>query len=108
MRRRRFLRQAGLAPLAAGLPARRAAAETASLIPPKHIPNAPSSMMKDQGYGAGYKYDHDTAEGFSGQDYFPEGMQRPAFYTPKGEGREKPIAEMLKHWQAIRSFRRDG
>ncbi|MBU4569510.1 MAG: replication-associated recombination protein A, partial [Alphaproteobacteria bacterium] len=88
--------------------ARRAAAETGSLMPPKHILNAPTAMMKDQGYGSGYQYDHDTEGGFSGQDYFPDGMKRPVFYDPKGQGREKPIAEMLKHLAALRKSRRDG
>lgn len=87
--------------------ARRAAAETGSLMPPKHILNAPTSMMKDQGYGSGYKYDHDTEEGFSGQDYFPDGMKRPVFYDPKGEGREGPIAERLKWFQKMRKANRD-
>jgi len=82
--------------------ARRAAAETGSLMPPKHILNAPTSMMKDQGYGSGYKYDHDTEEGFSGQDYFPDGMQRPVFYDPKGEGRERPITEHLARLAELR------
>lgn len=83
--------------------ARRAAAETGSLMPPKHILNAPTSMMKDQGYGSGYKYDHDTEEGFSGQDYFPESMNRPVFYNPKGEGREGPIAERLVRFAQLRA-----
>lgn len=87
--------------------ARRAAAETGSLMPPKHILNAPTSMMKDQGYGSGYKYDHDTEEGFSGQDYFPDGMKRPVFYDPKGAGREGPIAERLKRFQQLRKAKRD-
>ncbi len=87
--------------------ARRAAAETGSLMPPKHILNAPTAMMKDQGYGAGYKYDHDTEDGFSGQDYFPESMNRPVFYDPKGEGREGPIAERLKRLQQLRKMRAD-
>jgi putative ATPase len=83
--------------------ARRSAAETGSLMPPKHILNAPTSMMKDQGYGSGYKYDHDTEEGFSGQDYFPDGMQRPVFYDPKGEGRERPIADHLARLAELRA-----
>lgn len=87
--------------------ARRAAAETGSLMPPKHILNAPTSMMKDQGYGSGYRYDHDTEEGFSGQDYFPESMARPSFYAPKGEGREAPIAERLKRLAQLRKTRQD-
>jgi putative ATPase len=87
--------------------ARRAAAETGSLMPPKHILNAPTSMMKDQGYGSGYQYDHDTEEGFSGQDYFPDSMNRPVFYDPKGAGREGPIAERLKRFQQLRKAKRD-
>ena len=83
--------------------ARRAAAETGSLMPPKHILNAPTSMMKDQGYGSGYKYDHDTEEGFSGQDYFPESMKRPVFYEPGGEGREAPIAQRLRRLAELRA-----
>ena len=88
--------------------ARRAAAETGSLMPPKHILNAPTSMMKDQGYGTGYQYDHDVEGGVSGQDYFPEAMKRPVFYNPKGRGREAPIAEKLKQIAALRKSRRDG
>lgn len=60
-------------------------------------------MMKDQGYGSGYQYDHDTEEGFSGQNYFPDGMKRPVFYEPKGEGREGPIAEKLKRLAELRA-----
>ena len=87
--------------------ARRAAAETGSLMPPKHILNAPTSMMNDQGYGSGYQYDHDTEEGFSGQDYFPDSMKRPVFYDPKGAGREGPIAERLKRLQQLRRAKQD-
>ena len=83
--------------------ARRAAAGTGSLMPPKHILNAPTPMMKDQGYGSGYKYDHDTEEGFSGQDYFPESMKRPVFYEPGGEGREAPIAQRLRRLAELRA-----
>ncbi|OYW88500.1 MAG: AAA family ATPase, partial [Hyphomonas sp. 32-62-5] len=85
--------------------ARRAAAETGSLMPPKHILNAPTTLMKDQGYGSGYVYDHDTEEGFSGQDYFPDAMGRQQFYTPKGAGREKPIAEQLARFAEMRKSR---
>jgi len=88
--------------------ARRAAAETGSLMPPRHILNAPTSMMKEQGYGNGYVYDHDTEEGVSGQDYFPDGMQRPVFYAPKGEGRERSIAEALARIADIRGKRREA
>jgi putative ATPase len=80
----------------------RSARETGSLMPPKHILNAPTKMMKDQGYGAGYAYDHDTEEGVSGQNYFPDEMARQTFYQPKGEGREKPIAERLAWIAKIR------
>ena len=88
--------------------ARRAAAETGSPMPPKHILNAPTAMMKDQGYGSGYVYDHDTEEGFSGQDYFPDAMGRQQFYTPKGAGREKPIAEQLARFAEMRRRQGDG
>ena len=83
--------------------ARAAARETGSLMPPKHILNAPTKMMKEQGYGDGYAYDHDQANSFSGQNYFPDGMNRVAFYQPKGQGREGPIAERLAKWRAIRA-----
>lgn len=82
--------------------ARAAARETGSLMPPKHILNAPTAMMKDQGYGDGYAYDHDQDGSFSGQNYFPDGMKRVEFYQPKGHGREGPIAERLAKWRAIR------
>lgn len=82
--------------------ARAAARETGSLMPPKHILNAPTQMMKDQGYGKGYAYDHDQEDSFSGQSYFPDGMEPAEFYTPKGQGREGPIAERLAKWRAIR------
>lgn len=78
------------------------ARETGSLMPPKHILNAPTKMMKQQGYGEGYAYDHDTEEGVSGQNYFPDGMKRETFYQPKGEGREKAIAERLAWIAKIR------
>ena len=71
------------------------AGATGDLAPPKHILNAPTNMMKDQGYGDGYIYDHDTEHGFSGQNYFPDDMKRQTFYDPKGDGREKPIREKL-------------
>ena len=82
--------------------AMKAARETGSLMPPKHILNAPTKMMKEQGYGSGYAYDHDTEEGVSGQNYFPEGIARQNFYQPKGEGREKSIAERLAWIAKIR------
>ena len=82
--------------------AQRSAKETGSLMPPKHILNAPTAFMKEEGYGKGYNYDHDAEEGFSGQNYFPDGMKREAFYQPKGEGREGAIAERLKKWAELR------
>ena len=85
--------------------ARRAAKETGSLPPPAHIRNAPTRLMKDLGYGAGYAYDPHTEEGFSGQDYFPEGMERRVFYDPKGDGAEAKVRERLDRWAAIRAAR---
>ena len=82
--------------------ARSSAKKHGSLMPPKHILNAPTSMMKDQGYGDGYQYDHDTAGGFSGQNYFPDNMPREQFYAPKGNGFEKGIKERLEAWNAKR------
>ena len=83
--------------------AMRAAKDTGSLAPPAHILNAPTDLMKDLGYGAGYQYDPDTVHGFSGQDYFPDEMGRQVFYDPKGEGREKAIKERLERWAEIRA-----
>jgi putative ATPase len=85
--------------------ARRAAKETGSLTPPKTILNAPTKLMKSIGYGAGYSYDHDAEEGFSGQNYFPEGMERRSFYRPKGEGSEARVKDRLERWAAIRAKR---
>ena len=85
--------------------ARRAAKETGSLTPPKHILNAPTKLMKSIGYGAGYAYDHDAAGGFSGQDYFPDEMDRRQFYRPKGDGAEARVKERLDRWAEIRAKR---
>ncbi|MHC4917833.1 MAG: replication-associated recombination protein A, partial [Planctomycetota bacterium] len=82
--------------------ARKAAGETGSLMPPRHILNAPTGLMKNLGYGAGYAYDHDTAEGFSGQNYFPEGMARPDFYRPVDRGFEREIKKRLDYWAKLR------
>ncbi|PHR58637.1 MAG: AAA family ATPase [Robiginitomaculum sp.] len=79
-----------------------AARKTGSLMPPAHILNAPTKMMKELGYGKGYAYDHDTEHGFSGQNYFPDEMERQNFYAPKGEGREREIKARLEKWSAIR------
>ncbi|HEX3700063.1 MAG TPA: replication-associated recombination protein A, partial [Phenylobacterium sp.] len=85
-----------------------AAKETGSLMPPKHILNAPTRLMKDLGYGKGYAYDHDAEQGFSGQDYFPEDMERRAFYKPKGEGAEARIKARLDRWAELRAKRSDS
>ena len=84
-----------------------AAKKTGSLMPPAHILNAPTKLMKDIGYGKGYAYDHDTIEGFSGQNYFPAEMQREQFYAPKGEGREREIKARLEKWAALRTQGKD-
>ena len=78
------------------------ARETGSLTPPKHILNAPTRLMKDLGYGAGYVYDHDTEDGFSGQDYFPEGMERQQLYRPGDRGFEREVAKRLAYWNKLR------
>ncbi len=75
--------------------ARAAASRTGSLAPPKHILNAPTRLMKAEGYGAGYVYDHDTQDAFSGQSYFPEGMERERFYRPTGRGEEARMRDRL-------------
>jgi len=85
--------------------AMRAARETGSLMPPKHILNAPTRLMKGLGYGKGYAYDHDTAEAFSGQDYFPEEMERRRFYDPSPRGNEREIVKRLEYWQKLREKR---
>ncbi|MBT5659235.1 MAG: hypothetical protein HOJ02_03665, partial [Rhodospirillaceae bacterium] len=79
------------------------ARETGSLMPPKHILNAPTDLMKDIGYGKGYQYDHDTPEGFSGQNYFPEDMARQNFYQPLERGFEREIGKRLVYWEKLRA-----
>ncbi|MGM0560140.1 MAG: replication-associated recombination protein A [Pseudomonadota bacterium] len=79
------------------------ARETGSLAPPKHILNAPTKLMKQLGYAEGYAYDHNTEEGFSGQDYFPEEMERQAFYQPVERGFEREIAKRLDYWARLRA-----
>ena len=81
------------------------AAETGSLMPPKHILNAPTRLMKQLGYSKGYEYDHDAPEAFSGQDYFPEGMARQTFYRPVERGFEREIRKRLDYWSKLRSER---
>jgi len=85
--------------------ARNAAKSSGSLAPPKHILNAPTQLMKEQGYAAGYAYDHDAEDGFSGQDYFPEGMERDAFYTPVARGFERDLTKRLEYFAKLRSKR---
>jgi putative ATPase len=82
--------------------ARRAADEHGSLMPPAHILNAPTKLMQNLGYGSGYEYDHDAPEAFSGQNYFPDGMQRQEFYRPAGRGLEKEIGQRLAGWAKLR------
>jgi putative ATPase len=80
----------------------KSARETGSLAPPAHILNAPTKLMKDIGYGAGYAYDHNAEEGFSGQDYWPAELPPQTFYEPVERGFEARIAERLRHWQGLR------
>jgi putative ATPase len=82
--------------------ARRAARETGSLMPPKHILNAPTRLMRDLGYGKGYEYDHATPDAFSGQNYFPDGMERQRFYDPVDRGFEREIRKRLDYWEKLR------
>lgn len=86
--------------------AMKAAKETGSVAPPAHILNAPTKLMKELGYGAGYEYDHDAPDGFSGQDYFPDEMARQRFYQPVERGFERDIAKRLAYWQKLREERR--
>ena len=80
----------------------RSARESGSLMPPKHILNAPTALMRDLDYGAGYSYDHDTEDGFSGQDYFPDDMARQKYYEPAERGFEREIAKRLAYWDKMR------
>ncbi|MDQ3075257.1 MAG: replication-associated recombination protein A [Pseudomonadota bacterium] len=81
------------------------ARETESLMPPMNIVNAPTKLMKDVGYGKGYAYDHDAEDGFSGANYWPEAMERQAFYAPTDRGFEKRIAERMQYWEDRRANR---
>jgi putative ATPase len=76
---------------------------TGSLMPPAHILNAPTRLMKNLGYGKGYQYDPDTDTGFSGANYFPDGMPRETFYEPTSGGYERAITERLEHWARLRA-----
>jgi putative ATPase len=88
--------------------ANEAARKTGSLMPPKHILNAPTRLMKDLGYGKGYNYDHGTAEGFSGQNYFPDGMTRQRFYQPVERGFEREILKRIEYWDRLRAKKGQG
>ncbi len=85
--------------------AMRSAKQTGSLMPPAHILNAPTKLMKQLGYGAGYEYDHDAEGGFSGQSYFPDAMEPECFYQPEGQGGEALIKQRLDEWRRRRSDR---
>lgn len=85
--------------------ARAAAKTTGSLVPPKHILNAPTKLMKDHGYGSGYAYDHDAEDGFSGQDYFPETMGRTEFYAPVERGFERDLKKRIEYFAKLRAKR---
>jgi putative ATPase len=83
--------------------AMRMAKETGSLMPPKHILNAPTKLMAGEGYGSGYQYDHDADDGFSGQNYFPEEIKRTVLYNPVERGFERDIRKRLEYWEKLRS-----
>lgn len=85
--------------------ARRSAKKTGSEMPPKHILNAPTRLMEDQGYGAGYAYDHDAEDGFSGQNYFPESMERPDYYQPVERGFERDLKKRVDYFAKLRAKR---
>ncbi|MEP3301934.1 MAG: replication-associated recombination protein A, partial [Roseibium sp.] len=83
----------------------RSAKSNGSLLPPKHILNAPTKLMKAEGYGDGYQYDHDAPDGFSGQDYFPEDMGRQTYYDPPERGFERELRKRLEYWSRLRKER---
>jgi len=85
-----------------------AAKESGSLLPPAHILNAPTKLMKDLGYGGGYDYDHNAPDRFSGQNYFPDQMERQSFYEPTAEGAEAEVKARLECWSALRAQRQTG
>jgi len=86
--------------------AMRVAREAGSLLPPKHILNAPTGLMQQEGYGRGYAYDHDEPDAFSGQDYFPEALGRHTFYDPPERGFEREIRKRLEYWAKLRKERK--
>ena len=85
--------------------ARRLAKQTGSLMPPKHILNAPTKLMEDQGYGTGYDYDHNAEDGFSGQNYFPDGIERPTLYDPVERGFERDLKKRVEYFAKLRAQR---
>jgi putative ATPase len=87
--------------------ARAAARETGSAPPPKHILNALTKLMKEIGYGKGYAYDHDAEDGFSGQDYFPDGMRRPVYYLPPERGFERELKKRVEYFAKLREKRKN-
>ncbi|MFL6932049.1 MAG: replication-associated recombination protein A [Xanthobacteraceae bacterium] len=84
------------------------AKQAGSLLPPKHILNAPTRLMKQEGYGSGYEYDHAAPEAFSGQDYFPDALGRQTFYDPPDRGFEREIRKRLDYWAKLRRERGGG
>ncbi len=88
--------------------ARRVASERGSLMPPKTILNAPTKLMKQEGYGADYSYDHDAPDAFSGQDYWPDALGRQLFYDPPERGFEREIRKRLEYWEKLRLERGEG
>ncbi|HVG49706.1 MAG TPA: replication-associated recombination protein A [Rubellimicrobium sp.] len=88
--------------------AREAARKTGSLAPPMHILNAPTKMMKEQGFGTGYQYDHDAEDAFSGQEYFPEGMRRGVYYVPVDRGFERDLRKRVDFFAGLRAKRQKG
>jgi putative ATPase len=88
--------------------AKRAAQDHGSLMPPAHILNAPTKLMKNLGYGKGYEYDHAAEEGFSGQNYLPDGMARESYYVPRDTGFEREIAKRMEYWAKLRAKRNQG
>ncbi|AZG77900.1 replication-associated recombination protein A [Methylocystis rosea] len=88
--------------------AQRVAEEKGSLMPPKVILNAPTKMMREEGYGANYEYDHDSPEAFSGQNYWPDSLSRQKFYKPVERGFEREIAKRIDYWDRLRKERGDS
>ncbi|HVT54759.1 MAG TPA: replication-associated recombination protein A [Xanthobacteraceae bacterium] len=86
--------------------AKKVAKEGGSLLPPKHILNAPTKLMQAENYGTGYEYDHDAPDAFSGQDYFPEALGRQNFYAPVERGFEREIKKRLEYWAKLRAERK--